>query len=340
METSDKTLMIKGNNLKEQLDYIDQQVIINYGNKYGGAMGGKYIGDWWKGKAIGETPRGSFPSWRQLEKETGRDHKSLKKWHDLYKQYEDDFTGFIEEYVKPKVDKLSRSWIKGMLRKALPGIEEPQKIMTTPQICLESYKDWLPKQEDCDLLLTDPPFITDIDNIDEFAQDWLPMALNKVKITGRAYIFIGAYPKEVKTYLNIDAPNHLILDNLLIWTYKNTLGVRPDYRYIQNYQMILYFRGKKSAKLYNEVIMEQISVQEYIHPARSKDRKFEWQKPDELAEMFIRHSTRRGDLVLDPFAGCGTFLVAAGKFGRKARGCEIKQSTIEIAEERGCKIYE
>ncbi len=104
--------------------------------------------------------------------------------------------------------------------------------------------------------------------------------------------------------------------------------------------MILYFRGKESAKLYNEIIMEQISVQEYIHPARSKDRKFEWQKPDELAEIFVRHSTREGDLVLDPFAGCGTFLVAAGKFGRKARGCEIKQSTIEIAEERGCEIYE
>lgn len=34
---------------------------------------------------------GVILSFYQLEKETGRDHHSLKKWHDLYKQYENDF---------------------------------------------------------------------------------------------------------------------------------------------------------------------------------------------------------------------------------------------------------
>ena len=54
-----------------------------------------------------------------------------------------------------------------------------------------------------DLLVTDPPYSTDIENIEEFAEAWLPNALDKVKQTGRAYISIGAYPREIKAYLRL-----------------------------------------------------------------------------------------------------------------------------------------
>jgi len=64
----------------------------------------------------------------------------------------------------------------------------------------------------------------------------------------------------------------------------------------------------------------------------------QWQKPDDLAERFIRHSTKRGDLVFDPFAGTGTFLLAASKLGRRGVGCEIDKKMIEIARKRGCEI--
>jgi len=41
---------------------------------------------WEKGEAISAEFRGveSAPSYRQLERNTGRDQKSLKKWHELY----------------------------------------------------------------------------------------------------------------------------------------------------------------------------------------------------------------------------------------------------------------
>lgn len=108
--------------LKQKLDAIDQQVIINYGNKYGEAMSGVYIGQWWKGKAVQEGG-GGLGQYRKLERETGRSGEYLKMWHDLYEQYEDDFAGFLKEYVKPKVDKLIRNWIKGMLGKVLTGTD-------------------------------------------------------------------------------------------------------------------------------------------------------------------------------------------------------------------------
>ena len=46
-------------------------------------------------------------------------------------------------------------------------------------------------------------------------------------------------------------------------------------------------------------------------------------KPPELIERCLRNSTRRGDLVLDPFAGSGSTLVACEASGRAARLLEL-----------------
>jgi len=83
---------------------------------------------------------------------------------------------------------------------------------------------------------------------------------------------------------------------------------------------------------------EQFSVQDINAPdGRLGDRYHAWQKPIELAERFVRHSTKEGDTVLDPFACTGSFLLAASKLGRRASGCDIDQANIDIAVQRGCK---
>jgi hypothetical protein len=71
---------------------------------------------------------------------------------------------------------------------------EAQAQATThkPRISHACWQEWLPAQPACDLLLTDPPYSTDLKEIDAFAHTWLPQALAKVKPTGRAYIFVGA----------------------------------------------------------------------------------------------------------------------------------------------------
>jgi DNA modification methylase len=82
---------------------------------------------------------------------------------------------------------------------------------------------------------------------------------------------------------------------------------------------------------------EQWAVQEINAPdGRQGDRYHAWQKPMEIAERFIRHSTKVGDTVYDPFACTGTFLLASAKLGRKAFGCEIDPDNAAIAIERGC----
>jgi site-specific DNA-methyltransferase (adenine-specific) len=198
--------------------------------------------------------------------------------------------------------------------------------------------EWLSSLDRCaDLLITDPPYATDVEDIETFAQSWLPIALSKVKPSGRAYVCIGAYPGELKAYLNVD-PGELELCQVLVWTYRNTLGPSPNDQYKQNWQAILYYKGLEAPQLNCPIMTEQFSVQD-INAPDNRHGKYErwhaWQKPDALAERLIRHSTEEGDLVIDPFAGTGTFLIAAKKLNRDAIGCDKSQDMIQIAYSRG-----
>jgi len=207
-----------------------------------------------------------------------------------------------------------------------------QASETRPTLALADAIEWLGQQEPCDLLLTDPPYSTDVEDIAAFAKSWLPLALSKVKPTGRAFIFIGAYPAELAAYLATAMP-----EQVLVWTYRNTLGPTPSHNYKLNWQAILYFKGVDAPPLDCPVMLEQFSVQDINAPdGRQGDRYHAWQKPIDIADRFIRHSTKQGDTVLDPFACTGTFLIAAAKLGRIASGCDISAENITIAEGRGC----
>lgn len=189
-----------------------------------------------------------------------------------------------------------------------------------------------------DLLLTDPPYSTDVD-IAVFA-NWILNVTTKLKSTGRAYICIGAYPLELLTYLEmLRQAKWLDRSQVLVWTYRNTLGPSPSHDYKLNWQAILYLRGADAAPLDCPVMTEQFSVQDINAPdGRLGDRYHAWQKPDDLAERFVRHSTKPGDLVVDPFACTGTFLLAAARLGRRAIGCDISAENLKIAEQRGCLL--
>lgn len=188
------------------------------------------------------------------------------------------------------------------------------------------------------LLLTDPPYSTDVEDIDGFAKSWLPNALRHVRRDGFAYVFIGAYPDELCAYLSITPPENLLACQVLVWTYRNTLGQAPKNYYIQNWQACLFYRGVDAPALNCPITNEQWAVQDINAPdGRLGNRYHSWQKPDEIAERFIRHSTQAGDFVFDPFACTGTFLLAAAKLGRKAYGFEINPDNAKIAFGRGCE---
>ncbi len=58
------------------------------------------------------------------------------------------------------------------------------------------------------------------------------------------------------------------------------------------------------------------------------------QKPTELVRMLIEQYTHPGELVLDPYMGSGTTLVAAAEVGRRGYGIELQADYVAIAQQR------
>ena len=220
-------------------------------------------------------------------------------------------------------------------------IQKKEVEKNRPVIYLQDCKNFLNAIENnsIDLLITDPPYSTDVDDIVSFAESWVNLALSKVKKDGRAFICIGAYPKELNAYLNILLKqDKFIIDNPLIWTYRNTLGITPKMKYNLNYQIILHLYSEKSKELDTSITNEMFSVQDINAPdGRLANRYHTWQKPDELANRLIRHTTNENDKIIDCFACTGTFLIAASKLNRFSTGCDNNIENIRIAEQRGCK---
>jgi adenine-specific DNA-methyltransferase len=65
-----------------------------------------------------------------------------------------------------------------------------------------------------------------------------------------------------------------------------------------------------------------------------RDRQHPTQKPLEMMVQIAEVSSRRADMVLDPFMGSGTTLVAAKSLGRVAIGIELDERYCEIAAKR------
>lgn len=62
------------------------------------------------------------------------------------------------------------------------------------------------------------------------------------------------------------------------------------------------------------------------------------QKSEALLQRILAASSRRGDIVCDPFCGCGTTVAVAEKMGRKWIGVDISPSAIGVMKRRLEKI--
>lgn len=219
---------------------------------------------------------------------------------------------------------------------AAQAVAEPERATMVMQDAHEFLGSLRPQS--VDLLLTDPPYATDVDIV-SFSK-WLLYAISVLKPTGRAYVCVGAYSLELLSYLEaIREAEWLDRSQVLVWTYRNTLGPSPTHNYSLNWQAVLYLCGKDAPPLDCPLMVEQFAVQDINAPdGRLGNRYHAWQKPDKLAERFIRHASKPGDLVVDPFAGTGTFLLAAARLGRRAIGCDVSADSLKIAESRGCLV--
>jgi hypothetical protein len=76
-----------------------------------------------------------------------------------------------------------------------------------------------------------------------------------------------------------------------------------------------------------------------INPVGGERLHYATQKPEALLERIIKASSNEGDIVLDPFCGCGTAVVAAQRLKRRWIGIDITPLATNLIKTRLADIF-
>lgn len=89
-------------------------------------------------------------------------------------------------------------------------------------------------------------------------------------------------------------------------------------------------KGKNPSDVWSIPNVKSNHPEKTVHPC---------QFPVELVERLVLSMTNEGDIVLDPYLGVGSTVIAAIKHNRNGFGCDIKAEYVEIARERVLQFY-
>ena len=221
-----------------------------------------------------------------------------------------------------------------------------------------------------DLIVTDPPYGlgkdygNDSDKLDADAylrwmEQWIDLALPKLKSTGSLYICLTwRYSPEIFVMLK----QRMIMLNEIIWDRRvpsmggsvrnytsvhDTIGFfakQKGYYFDLDAIRIPYdaetkkarsrsiFVGAKWLELgYNPKDLWSVSRLHREHPERADHPT---QKPLEIIERMVKASCPPGGVILDPFMGSGTTAVAAKRCGRNYVGFELNSDYCGVIEKR------
>ncbi|NVZ10087.1 DNA modification methylase [Allochromatium humboldtianum] len=167
------------------------------------------------------------------------------------------------------------------------------------------------------------------DNLGEDFEPFLKAALTPMIAHCQGAIYIAMSSSELDTLQAAFRAAGGKWSTFIIWA-KNTFTLgRSDYQ--RQYEPILYGWPEGSTRHWCGD-RDQGDVWHFNKP-RVNDL-HPTMKPVELVERAIRNSSRPGDIVLDPFGGSGTTLIAAEKSGRQARLIELDPKYVDVIVRR------
>lgn len=114
------------------------------------------------------------------------------------------------------------------------------------------------------------------------------------------------------------------VNNMVVWD-KKTIGMGNGFR--NQHELVLY------ASLGTPRVVAR-DVANVLAVPREPNDLHQSPKPIALMEPMLRVVSEPGDLILDPFVGSGSTLVAAKNIGRRAIGVEIEERYCEVAAQR------
>ena len=252
---------------------------------------------------------------------------------------DDDNAGLTDDDAVPEVteDAVTKPgdvWLLG-----------EHKVICGDATKAEDYKALL-GDELADMTVTDPPYNVNYANSakdklrgthrpilnDNMGADFAPFLLatckNILAVTKGA-VYIAMSSSELDTLQAAFRAAGGKWSTFVIWA-KNTFTMgRADYQ--RQYEPILY-GWKDGAKHYWCGARDQGDVWQIKKP--HKNDLHPTTKPVELMERAVRNSSKTRDIVLDPFGGSGTTVIACEKSGRRARLMELDPKYVDVIIKR------
>lgn len=204
--------------------------------------------------------------------------------------------------------------------------------------------DWFKMNEDWDQMSE-----TEYMN---FSYKWLEQAKRVLKDNGSIYISC-TYHYIGELIINLKKLGFKCL-NIITWYKSNSMPNMTKRQFTHACEYVLYF-AKGSGWTFNYNKTKEINPEKTKEGAPKQMRDL-WifplcqgqerikahngraahptQKPEALLERIIIASSKKGDLVLDPFLGSGTTAAVAKRLGRNWVGIENKKQYIAIARKR------
>jgi len=185
------------------------------------------------------------------------------------------------------------------------------------------------------------------------------MELHRVlKDTGSIYLHCDPTASH---YLKIIMDNIFGIKNFqneIVWCYRS--GGATKKRFSRKHD-VLFFYSKEYKKFNYNCIKERVYYDKpFFSPEQDEEGRYyadvlpvDWwtgiqpvlnlskerteyptQKPLALLERIIKASSNKGDIILDPFCGCATTMIASEKLGRQWIGIDIVYQSVVLLKER------
>jgi SAM-dependent methyltransferase len=233
-----------------------------------------------------------------------------------------DRTGKIDRVHKELLHAQKRKHFRNLAATAKPD-PEPSVEVWTGDFREEGRRI---ADESVDLVLTDPPYIEAAlplwDPLGAFAARVLKPGGLLVAYTGHYWFprCSEAIEKHLRwlwlAVVRLSGPSTEI----------HALRFQPAFR-----PVLMFVKGEYKARWFFRDMLEDDAMEKGLH---------EWQQGTPAFRTFIEKFTDQGGLVVDPFAGSGTTLVAAAETGRRAIGIEIDPKHADVARGRVAEALE
>lgn len=249
------------------------------------------------------------------------------------KELSEDEFDVEEELKKPTVTRRGDIWQLGKHR-----------VICGDSTKSETY-DQLLGDKKANLVVTDPPYNVDV-------EETAGKILNDNMSDGDFYQFLLSMFTQVENHMETDASVYVFhadteglnfrkafkdagfyLSGCCIWKKNSLVLGRSPYQW-QHEPCLYGWKKKGKHQWFSD--RKQTTIWEYDRPKSSKEHPT--MKPIQLMTYPIQNSSMRGTVVLDPFLGSGTTLIAADQTGRVCYGIELDEKFVDVIVKRYIEV--